>query len=329
MHRVGRDSISERLPLLERRQQVIRTIRDFFDTRGYLEVETPYLVQAPGEEVHLDPFHTVYETPHGEKQDVFLHTSPEFAMKRILADIHKPIYQLARVWRNREGGSTHSPEFTMLEWYRPHCSMAMLMGEVEALLRDLYPPTITFQNKHIRFDAPFERLTVQEAFHKFVGVDLLSLPENPEWLAKAAGCELRHGECWEDLFFRLLLDRIEPNIGRNRPTFLTHWPISQAALAKPDPSDHRVALRFELYAAGLELANAFEELTDPKEQRARFIADRKRRAELYSDAPVWKMDEAFLNALPNLPPCSGIAVGVDRLVMLATGAGHIHDILWI
>lgn len=329
MNRSDRASLLDRLPLLRRRQLMLKAIRSFFDAKDYLEVETSYLVQAPGEEVHLEPFHTIYETPQGDKQSLFLHTSPEFAMKRIMAELHQPVYQLARVWRNKEGGATHSPEFTMLEWYHPHCSLAELMDETEQLCKILFPQQIYYQNQKIRFDASFERLTIQEAFQKFVGVDILSLSDDPKKLADAVGCSLRQHETWEDLFFRLLLERIEPNIGRDRPTFLMHWPVQQAALAKINPSDPRVALRFELYAGGLELANAFEELTDPIEQKKRFVTDRKQRALLYPDAPTWEVDEAFLQALPKMPPCSGIAVGVDRLVMLATGVKNIQDILWM
>ncbi|MDI2089891.1 EF-P lysine aminoacylase EpmA [Commensalibacter oyaizuii] len=329
MNRLNRASVYDRLPLLKRRQLMLRAIRSFFDARGYLEVETPYLVETPGEEVHLEPFHSIYETPWGDKHDLFLHTSPEFAMKRIMAQLHHPIYQLARVWRNKEGGAIHSPEFTMLEWYRPECSLAGLMEETEQLLKCLYPDIISYQNYKIHFDCAFERLTIQEAFQRFVGIDILNLPEDAQILAQASGYNLRDGETWEDLFFRILLEKIEPCIGKTTPTFLTHWPISQAALAKPDPQDGRVALRFELYAGGLELANAFEELTDPQEQRQRFVKDRLKRAELYPNTPVWKMDEEFLSALSTMPSCSGIAVGVDRLVMLATNVRNIHDILWI
>lgn len=329
MNRLGRASLFDRLPLLRRRQLMIKAIRSFFDARDYLEVETSYLVPSPGEEVHLEPFLSVYETPWGEKQNLFLHTSPEFAMKRIVAELHQPVYQLARVWRNKESGPTHSPEFTMLEWYHPHCSLVELMDETEQLCKVLFPQQINYQNQSIHFDLPFERLTIQQAFQRYVGVDILAVPEDAQYLADAAGCKLRDNETWEDLFFRLLLEKIEPNIGKDRPTFLTHWPVKQAALAKVDPEDPRFALRFELYAGGLELANAFEELTDPVEQRQRFVNDRQQREILYPNAPQWEMDEAFLQALSMMPPCSGIAVGVDRLVMLATGAKNIQDILWI
>lgn len=325
----SKGAITDRLPLLMRRLWIIKSIRSFFDSRGYLEVDTPYLVKTPGEEVHLYPFHTVYETPYGEKQSLFLHTSPEFAMKKIMAEIHQPIYQLARVWRNQEGGAIHAPEFTMLEWYRPDCSLMDLMDETELLLKRLFPPRIQYKNYELNFEQPFIRLTIQKAFEMFVGVNLLDLPEDAEILAKAANVTLRHRETWEDLFFRLLLEKVEPNIGRQYPTFLTHWPVSQAALAKKDPLDPRVALRFELYAGGLELANAFEELTDPQEQRERFVYDRQRRMALYPDRNPWEMDEVLLKSLENLPLCSGIAMGIDRLVMLATGTTNIQDVLWV
>lgn len=324
-----RVSIADRLPLLKRRQWIMKSIRSFFDARGYMEIETPYLVKTPGEEVHLHPFHSVYETPQGEKHNLFLHTSPEFSMKKVMAEIHQPIFQLARVWRNQEGGNIHSSEFTMLEWYRPNCSLGDLMDETELLLKRLLPPYIDYNHYKLDFTKPFQRLTIQQAFEIYVGIDLLDLPEDVALLAKAAKVDARNNETWEDLFFRLLLEKVEPNIGRQNPTFLTHWPLSQAALAKKDPLDPRVALRFELYAGGLELANAFEELTDPLEQRKRFAYDRQRRSELYPEMKYWEMDEELLLSLEKLPVCSGIAMGVDRLVMLATGVTNIQNILWV
>ncbi len=191
----------------------------------------------------------------------------------------------------------------------------------------LLPPSLTYGDTTLDFAAPFERLTMAEAFARHVGVDLLAIGNDAARLAQEAGTVLRTGEEWEDLFFRLLLERIEPEIGRERPTFLTHWPAAQAALSRRDPEDPRVALRFELYAAGIELANAFEELTDPVEQRARFAEDRARRLVLAPDQD-WPLDEAFLADLQALPPCSGIALGFDRLVMLAVGAPRLCDIMW-
>lgn len=220
------------------------------------------------------------------------------------------------------------PEFTMLEWYRPGAALSSLMDETEHLLRSLLPPSLLYGEDDLDLSRPFERMTMQEAFARYVGVDLLSSAGDAARLAREAGVSLREGEDWEDLFFRLLLEKVEPYIGRERPTFLTHWPAEQAALAKRDPADPRVALRFELYAAGLELANAFEELTDPHEQRQRFEADRGRRMQITPEQD-WPVDEAFLEALPDMPPTSGIALGFDRLVMLATGAPRLEEILWL
>lgn len=325
----GRDArIAERLPLLRRRALVQRGVRAFFDGRGYLEVETPYAVPTPGEEVHLRCFRTELERPDGTRLPRFLHTSPEFAMKRIVAATGLPVFQLARVWRNGEASALHAPEFTMLEWYRPGASLASLMDETEALVRAVLPPVLTRRDGAIRIDEPFDRLTVAEAFTRFVGVDLLAIGDDAAALARAAGVRLRAGEEWEDLFFRLMLERIEPQIGRARPCFLTHWPAAQAALSRRDPSDPRVALRFELYAGGIELANAFEELTDAAEQRARFEADRARRISLYPDQN-WPLDEALLGELDRMPPTSGIALGFDRLVLLAVGADRLDDVMWL
>lgn len=320
--------IADRLPLLRRRAELLKATRAFFDARGYLEVETPYAVPVPGEEVHLRCFRTEIEHPDGRREARFLHTSPEFAMKRIVAGIGLPVFQLARVWRNAEFSSTHVPEFTMLEWYRPSADLSALMDETESFVRALLPPVVLRDDREISLVAPFERLTMQAAFERYVGADLLGTAGDVAALAAQAGITPRHDETWEDLFFRLLLERVEPFIGRERPTFLTHWPAEQAALARKDPHDSRAALRFELYIGGLELANAFEELTDPVEQRARFETDRIRRLQIAPDQN-WPLDEAFLEALPDLPPCSGIALGFDRLVLLATRAPRISDILWL
>ncbi|GAB6967608.1 EF-P lysine aminoacylase EpmA [Komagataeibacter kakiaceti JCM 25156] len=325
------DRIIDRLPFLLRRNLVRRGVRAFFDARGYVEVETPYAVPTPGEEVHLKVFRTERAGPDGVIQPLWLHTSPEFAMKRIVAATGLPVYQLARVWRNAEGSHLHAHEFTMLEWYRPGAGLSALMDETESLLRAVLPPMVRAGGAEIGMAAPFERLSVADAFHRYAGVDILATEGDAAALARAANCALRAGETWEDLFFRLMMARIEPHIGRMRPTFLTHWPASQAALARRDPADPRVALRFELYAGGIELANAFEELTDSAEQRQRFVADRARRAALYphESGLDWPLDEDFLAALDSLPPCAGIALGFDRLVMLAAGTGRIADVQWL
>lgn len=319
--------MTDRFTALRRRARLAAGVRAFFDARGYLEVETPYAVPTPGEEVHLQTFRTERVSPIGEREALWLHTSPEFAMKRLLAEGSGPIFQLARVWRNQEGSDHHAHEFTLLEWYRPGATMADLMDETEALLRATLPPMPECRGARVDLSC-FERLTMAAAFERYVGADLLGTADDPQALAAQAGTRLRDNETWEDLFFRLLLERVEPAIGRGRPTFLTHWPAAQAALARKDPADPRVAERFELYLCGMELANAFVELTDGVEQRARFMADRARRHALYG-GPDWEIDERFLSALPGLPPCAGIALGFDRLAMLAAGVDDIRDVMWL
>ncbi len=321
------DSFADRAGFLRRRALLTKATRAFFDARGYLEVETPYAVAAPGEEVHLQAFSTELRLPDGGTRRLWLNTSPEFAMKRLLVAGAGPIFQLARVWRNGEASALHAPEFTMLEWYRPGASLASLMDETEAYLRAVLPPVCARAGLTVDL-AHFERLTMAEAFERYAGADLLGTLDDATGLAASAGAVLRAGEGWEDLFFRLLLERIEPRIGRGHPTFLTHWPAAQAALAVRDTEDPRVALRFELFACGMELANAFEELTDAAEQRARFVADRGRRHAV--SGPDWELDEDFLAALAfGMGQASGIALGFDRLAMLATGARRIDDVQWM
>jgi lysyl-tRNA synthetase class 2 len=237
------------------------------------------------------------------------------------------IFQLARVWRNGEASALHAPEFTMLEWYRLGCSMDELIEETTDLLRTVLPERVTVRGVTTSL-AEVERLTVAEAFDRYVGADVLGTEGDAAGLAAQAGARLRDGETWEDLFFRLLLERIEPFLGREHPTFLTHWPAAQAALARRDPADPRVAERFELFVCGIELANAFVELTDAVEQRERFVADRARRHALFG--LDWDMDEDFLAALAEgLPPSAGIALGFDRLAMIVSGAERIGQVLWL
>ena len=320
------EHLAARLPFLRRRSLLTEATRAFFSARGYMEVATPYAVRTPGEEVHLRAFRTEREHTDGRSEPLWLHTSPEFAMKKLLVAGAGRIFQLARVWRNGEGSDLHAPEFTMLEWYRPGADMASLIDETAAYLRAVLPPIVTCRGVATDLSR-IERLTVADAFTRYVGADVLATAGDAPALAAAAGARLRDGENWEDLFFRLLLERIEPCIGRAHPTFLTHWPAAQAALARRDPADPRVAERFELFVCGIELANAFVELTDAEEQRVRFEADRARRHALFG--PDWPLDEEFLAALEfGMPPSAGIALGFDRLAMMAAGADRIDQVLW-
>jgi elongation factor P--(R)-beta-lysine ligase len=321
------DRLAARLPFLRRRSLLAQATRAFFTGRGYTEVETPYAVPAPGEEVHLRAFRTERESPDGRRETLWLHTSPEFAMKKLLVAGAGPIFQLARVWRNAEASDLHAPEFTMLEWYRPGADMGSLIDETMAYLRAVLPPVVACRGVTTDLSR-VERLTVAQAFARHAGADVLVTAADAPALAAAAGTRLRDNENWEDLFFRLLLERVEPRLGRGHPTFLTHWPTAQAALARRDPADPRVAERFELFVCGIELANAFVELTDADEQRARFGADRARRHAMCG--PDWPLDEDFLAALSfGMPPCAGIALGFDRLAMIASGAERIGQVQWL
>jgi elongation factor P--(R)-beta-lysine ligase len=336
------ERFAARLPFLRRRARLVADTRAFFAARGYTEVETPCLVPVPGMEVHLRAFRSEYR-PHlgagGARRTLWLRTSPELSLKRLLVAGAGPVFELARVWRNGEAGTVHAPEFTMLEWYRPGLSFEGLMDETEALLRAVCPPVVAHGGVETDLSLPFQRLTVAEAFAAFCeGLDILATEGDAARLrAEAArlGMPPRAEEGWEDLFFRLLGERVEPRIGRGRrATFLTHWPAPQAALARRNPADGRAALRFELFVAGLELANAFDELTDPAEQRERFERDVRERRLLYGaeegEGGSWDVDEDFLRALEHgMPAGSGIALGFDRLAMLASGARRIEDVLWL
>ncbi len=323
------DRFADRLALLRRRGLMRAGIRAFFEARGYMEVETPILVPAPGEEVHLAAFRTGWTRANGVRQTLWLHTSPEFAMKRLLVAGAGPIFQFARVFRNEQESRSHAPEFTMLEWYRPGATLNDLMDETEALLRAVLPPCWEYNGQSLDLTGPAERISMQAAFLTHAGVDLLACGEDAAALARASGMALLPDENWESLFFRLLLERVEPRLGRLRPSFLTHWPAAQAALARRAPADGRVAERFELFLGGMELANAFIELTDEPEQRARFMADRARRHALTGGAD-WPLDEDFLAALRHgMPEAGGVALGFDRLVMLGSGAARIADVQYM
>lgn len=329
------ERLAARLPFLDRRAALVAATRAFFTGRGYREVETPCLVPAPGAEVHIRAFETRFD-PHigvGQGRPLWLRTSPELAIKKLLAGGCGPVFELARVWRNGEVSARHAPEFTMLEWYRPGMSFDGLMEETEAYVRAVCPPVVEHQGVRTDLTLPFERLTMQDAFARHCnGLDLLGTEGDTARLhaaAARAGLPPRADESWEDLFFRLLLERVEPAIGRGRATFLTHWPAPQAALARRDPADPRAALRFELFAAGIELANAFDELTDPAEQRLRFEEANAERRRITGEQG-WDVDGDFIAALEaGLPPTAGIALGFDRLAMLAAGAPRIEDVLWL
>jgi lysyl-tRNA synthetase class 2 len=320
------------------RNAIARAVRGWFDGEGFVEVETAALQVSPGNETHLHAFGAEMIDAAGTGTPVYLRTSPEFACKKLLAAGESKIFEFARVWRNRERGALHHPEFTLLEWYRAETSYEALMGDCAALLA--LAARIEGRNRFSWRDRsmdPFaepERLTVAEAFERFAGIDLLaSLAPDGQGdrarlagAAQASGVRVADDDGWADVFSKVMTGRIEPRLGLGRATILCEYPAPAAALARLKPGDRRLAERFELYACGVELANAFAELTDPVEQRRRFEAEMAEKARLYGER--YPIDEDFLDALAGMPPASGAALGFDRLAMLATGASRIEEVLW-
>jgi lysyl-tRNA synthetase class 2 len=323
------------------RGRIQRAIRGWFEARGFVEVETGILQVSPGNETHLHAFATDLVTPGGERQRLHLHTSPEFACKKLLAAGEERIFTFAPVFRNRERGALHHPAFTMLEWYRVGAPYEMLMQDCAALLHIAAETAgatrFAFRGREADPFATPERLTVADACRRLAGIDLMATlggagrglePDRGALIgaANAAGIRTAPDDTWADVFSRILVERIEPALGNGRATLLTEYPAHLAALARPKPGEPRVAERFELYACGVELANAFGELTDPAEQRRRLEAEMAEKARIYGES--YPIDEDFLAALAHMPPASGAALGFDRLVMLATGASSVEQVIW-
>jgi lysyl-tRNA synthetase class 2 len=328
---------ADRRPRLLARGRVKAAIRAWAATNGLIEVETACLQVSPGNEAHLHAFATELRTEAGARQPLYLHTSPEFAMKKLLAAGEERLLSFAPVFRNGERGPLHSPEFTMLEWYRANAPYERLMQDCAELLRLAADTTghapWSFRGRHCDPRQEPERLTLADAFARWAAADLLAMLDGPEpslELMRAAcaaiGIRIAPDDTWSDLFSRILAERIEPHLGIGHPTILCEYPTHEAALARPAPHDPRVAERFELYVCGVELANAFGELTDADEQRRRLEAEMDEKARVYGER--YPIDEEFLSALASMPPASGAALGFDRLVLLATGATHIDQVLW-
>jgi lysyl-tRNA synthetase class 2 len=332
------DIHADRRPFLLGRNRITAAVRDFFAKRDFVEVETAALQVSPGNEAHLHAFATEAVGPHRSRFPLYLHTSPEFACKKLLAAGERRLFALARVYRNRERGPLHHPEFTMLEWYRAEEPYGSVMRDATDLLA-LAAETagtrrVAFRNASADPFAEPERLTLAEAFDRYAGIDLLATvtatgETDRQGLAaalKAAGLRMAADDTWSDLFSRVLVERVEPRLGLGRPTLLYEYPVVEAALARPAPHDSRVAERFELYACGVELANGFGELTDPDEQRRRFAAEMAEKSRVYGE--TYPVDEDFLSALRLMPEASGVALGFDRLAMLSLGASRIEQVLW-
>lgn len=327
---------AEKRPFLEKRARIVRAIRDYFDSDGFIEVQTPVLQVCPVMDTHIHAFETVLKGPDLQPAArLYLQTSPEFDMKKLMTAGVEKLYQMCPVFRNGEGSRLHSPEFTMLEWYRAGgADYRALMTDCEGLLRRVAEvlDVQAFSHREVECN-PFEdwrRISVCEAFSEYAGIDLAAHLEDTEGFAHAVrsiGVRVAEGDRWDDLFFAAMAEKIEPFLGRDVPAILYDYPASLASLSRRKPEDPRFAERFELYVCGVELANAFSELTDAQEQRERFAAEMALKNKLYNE--TYPADESFLRALDyGLPESAGIALGVDRLVMLATGAEHISQVLW-
>jgi lysyl-tRNA synthetase class 2 len=322
-----------RRPALLQRGRIKAAAAGYFNRDGFIEVECGALQVSPGNEAHLHAFATQFQRENGEATLLYLHTSPEFAAKKLLAAGETKIFDFARVYRNREAGPLHAPEFTMLEWYRVGAPYEAVMDDCIALCRLAAETTgaarFAWRGRECDPSAEPERLTLVDAFRRHAGLDLEALLGDRDRLAEAArglGMRVAADDGWSDLFSRILVQHIEPKLGEGCLTLLCEYPAAEAALARPLPRDPRFAERFELYACGVELANGFGELTDAAEQRRRFRLEMAEKQRLYDEA--YPLDEDFLAALAIMPEASGCALGFDRLVMLATGAPQINDVLW-
>ncbi|HEX9323470.1 MAG TPA: EF-P lysine aminoacylase EpmA [Xanthobacteraceae bacterium] len=333
----AREVHADRRPLLLARARIAAAVRAFFAARDFVEVDTAILQLSPGNEAHLHAFATELVAPDGQRVPRYLRTSPEFACKKLLAAGEPRIFDFARAFRNREQGTLHHPEFTLLEWYRAREPYGALMDDCAALLAAVAEAAgtrrLVFRDRIATPFAEPERMTVAQAFERFANIDVLATASAHETdrdalaaAARAVRVRVADDDTWADVFSRVLVEWIEPNLGIGRPTILYEYPLAQAAWARQSATDPRVAERFELYACGVELANAFGELTDPAEQRRRFAAEMALKERVHGER--YPVDEDFLAALAQMPQACGIALGFDRLVMLLTGAARIEQVLW-
>jgi lysyl-tRNA synthetase class 2 len=331
------DRHADRRPFLLARGRIKSAIRSWFEAQGFVEVDTACLQLSPGNETHLHAFKTELVGTDLTRTPLYLHTSPEFAMKKLLAGGEERIFTFAPCFRNRERGALHSPEFTMLEWYRAGAPYEQLWDDCIDILHIAAEtagrPRWELRGRACEATRGTARTSLDEAFLKHAGIPLQESYDehgaNRDALARLAlarGIRFVADDTWSDIFSKVLVERIEPRLGAPCPEVLYEYPLSEAALARPKPDRPAVAERFELYACGIELANGFGELTDAAAQRARFEADMEEKRLRYGER--YPIDEDFLAALAHMPPASGCALGFDRLVLLATGATHIDQVLW-
>ena len=328
-------SHTERRPFLLARARITAALRAFFAARGFIEIESAILTVSPGNETHIHAFATELVRPSGARERRYLRTSPEFACKKLLAGREGRIVEFARSFRNRECGALHHPEFTLVEWYRTNAPYEVLMDDCAQILalaaRTAGTRQLSFRERALDPFAEPERLTVAEAFRRHAGIDLRAqLPPQPTAsfaaAARNAGVRVAADDVWGDIFSRVLSERIEPHLGIERPVMLCEYPAVMSPLARPSSRDPRLAERFELYACGVELANGCAELTEMREQRSLLEQQMAEKNRIYGER--YPIDEDFLAALARMPPASGVALGLDRLVMLATGATRIDQVLW-
>jgi lysyl-tRNA synthetase class 2 len=323
-------------PFLTARSAITRAVRAWFDEQGFAEVETGILQVSPGNETHLHAPRTELNRADGTRATRYLRTSPEFAAKKLLAAGEAKIFEFARVFRDRERGDLHLPEFTMLEWYRADATYDAVMADSVVVVAHAAQATgigrFSFRGQIADPFAEPELITVAAAFEHFAGIDLLGTVADGKGdrdaLAAAAKARVRlsDDDTWSDIFSKVLVEHVEPNLGQGRLTVLYEYPVPEAALARAKPSDPRVAERFEIYACGVELANGFGELTDAREQRLRFTQAMDEKQRRYGER--YPLDEEFLDAVARMPEASGVALGFDRLVMLASGALRIDQVVW-
>lgn len=317
------------------REKVTDAIRAFFKREGFHEVETPLLVEHPGTEPYLEVFETTVHLAQDTPRQAFLLTSPEYAMKKLLVAGMTKIFQISKSFRNGEGQSSrHNPEFTILEWYRAHADYKAIMDDCEHLLQCIHQVVsgktdgqLEYLGKRYDLKSPWERISVSEAFQKYVDVDAETLLDGAalKKVAERKGYEVNEETTWEQVYNQLLLNEIEPHLGVGKPTILYDYPASQAALSRKKESDPRFSERFEFFLGGLELGNAFSELTDADEQERRFRAELSERHEL--GKTPYELDHDYIDALRlGLPETGGIAVGVDRLIMLFANVADVHEV---
>ncbi len=325
----------EKKGFLLKRADILKSVRQYFDRQGFLEVTTPVLQVCPVMDMHIHAFETVLKGHDlSPRKSLYLQTSPELDMKKLMVAGVERLYQICPVFRNGDESKLHSPEFTMIEWYRADSDYTAIMDDCEAFLRcvaqGLGIQSMSHCGKSCDPFGDWQRISVCEAFQVYADIDLIEVLDDVDKfkaVLQQKGIRVTEDDRWDDLFFAVMAEKIEPHLGQGVPTILYDYPVCLASLSRRKPGDQRFAERFELYVCGVELANAFSELTDAREQRKRFHHEMALKKQLYGEE--YPVDEEFLKALEyGLPESAGIALGIDRLVMLMTGAEDIDQVLW-